>query len=57
MAENSDDHAEPRVIKRALALITEALDLLDAHGGPADAAAHLDLAQQRLRDELTRIGN
>ena len=57
MADKSDDHAEPRVIKRALELITEALDLLDGHGGPADATAHLDLAQQRLREELRRIAN
>lgn len=39
-------------IKRALALVTEALDLLDAHGGPPDAAAHLDLAMRRLREVL-----
>jgi hypothetical protein len=38
-----------RPIKRALELVTEALDLLDAYDGPADAAAHLSLAQERLR--------
>lgn len=37
-------------IKRSLALVTEAMDLLDAHSGPPDAAAHLALAQQRLRE-------
>ena len=40
-------------IKRAAELISEALDLLDGHGGPAEAAAHLDLALQRLREALT----
>jgi hypothetical protein len=39
-------------IKRALALTTEALDLIDAHGGPADAAAHLDCARDRLQESL-----
>ena len=37
-------------VRRALTLVTEALDLLDAHEGPADAAAHLSLAQERLRE-------
>jgi hypothetical protein len=30
-------------------LVAEALDLLDAHGGPAEAAVHLELALQELR--------
>ena len=38
----------------ALELITEAMDLLDAHDGPPDAAAHLAVAQQRLRQALAR---
>ena len=41
-------------ITRVLALVTEAMDIMDAHGGPPDAAAHLDLAQQALRRELER---
>lgn len=45
---------ETLAMKRALALITEAMDLLDGHRGPPDAAAHLELAQQRLREELTK---
>ena len=36
-------------VERALVLVTEAMDLLDAHDGPPDAAAHLSLAQERLR--------
>ena len=42
-------------LKRAATLMTEALDLLDAHGGPADAAAHLDLALHRVREEVTKL--
>ena len=45
---------ETLAMKRALALITEAMDLLDGHRGPPDAAVHLELAQQRLREELTK---
>ena len=33
-------------LERVAKLMTEALDLLDAYGGPAEAAAHLDLALQ-----------
>jgi hypothetical protein len=41
-------------IKRSLALVTEAMDLLDAHDGPPDAAAHLAFAQQRLREVVAK---
>ena len=41
-----------KAIKRSLALVTEAMDLLDAHGGPPNIAAYLALAQQGLRDAL-----
>jgi len=47
---------ETLAMKRALALVTEAMDLLDAHRGPPDAAAHLELAQQKLREELSKHG-
>jgi hypothetical protein len=43
-------------IKRALALVTEAMDLLDAHDGPPEAAALLDLARQQLSDTLRSEG-
>jgi hypothetical protein len=43
--------------RRALALVTEAMDLLDAHGGEPDAAAHLAMAQQQLRQALARCGS
>lgn len=35
--------------RRALSLVTEAMDLLDAHGIAPDAAANLAMAQQQLR--------
>jgi hypothetical protein len=44
-----------RAINRALALVTEAIDLIDAHDGPADAAANLALAQDRLRRAIRRF--
>ncbi len=46
-----------KAIRRALELITEAMDLLDAHDGPPDAAAHLAMAQQQLRQELANAGS
>lgn len=45
--ERNDIHQQ--VIRRALQLVIEAMDLLDAHGVAPDAAAHLALAQQDLR--------
>lgn len=42
--------------RRALVLVTEALDLLDADGSAADAAAHLALAQQCLRRSSAKMG-
>jgi hypothetical protein len=52
MAGERDDFQRTAALKRALSLTTEALDLLDAHGGPADAAAHLDLCRNKLQEEL-----
>jgi hypothetical protein len=39
-------------IERALSLISEAIDILDAHDGPPDAAAHLCIVQERLRQVM-----
>jgi hypothetical protein len=39
--------------RRALSLVTEAMDLLDAHSVAPHSAAHLAIAQQQLR-ELVR---
>ena len=48
----SERERRQAAIRRALELITEALDLLDAHGGPAQAAAHIDLGRQQLQAAL-----
>ena len=40
-------------LKRAAQLTAEALDILDAQGAVPDITAHLDLALQLLREELT----
>ena len=52
MPPQSPSNGAPLAQERALSLITEALDLLDAHGGSAQAAAHLDMAAQTLREDL-----
>lgn len=39
-------------LHQALNLMEGALRLLDDHGAPADAGAHLDLAVHRLREWL-----
>jgi hypothetical protein len=41
---------------RALALMVEALELLDLHGGADIAGAHLDLAIHRLRQWINKGG-
>jgi hypothetical protein len=41
-------------IRRALQLVTEALDVLDGGAGAPNAAAHLSLAQEELRQALRR---
>ena len=45
-----------KVIRRALVLITEAMDLLDAHNVAPDASAHLAMAQQALRQTTPANG-
>jgi len=49
MAGEESDDRQATVVRRAATLVTEAMDLLDAHGGAPDAAAHLDLALASLR--------
>ena len=43
---------QAKAVRRAAILVTEAMDLLDAHGGAPDAAAHLDLALESLRQAI-----
>jgi hypothetical protein len=54
MAGGSGDQKRQAAIRRALGMAAEAMDLLDAHDGPAEAAAHFDLARQRLQEELAK---
>lgn len=56
MVVDNEEERRTRAIRRAIELVTVALDLIDAHGGPADAAAHLELALHRLREELAQTG-
>lgn len=52
-----DDHERrTKAIRRAMELVIAAMDLVDAHGGPADAAAHLDVALHKLREALDQSG-
>lgn len=50
MAREVDESRRQAAVERALSLTTEALDLLDAHGGPPEAAANLELALEVLRE-------
>ena len=52
MAGSTSSDRRELALLRAAKRMTEALDLLDANGGPAEAAAHLDLALQKVREEL-----
>ena len=51
--DSARDGQQLRAIRCAIARVTEAMDLLDAYGAAPDAAAHLAVAQQRLRDILS----
>jgi hypothetical protein len=53
MAEDVRNSGNEAALRRALALIVEALDLLDAHSGPPEVTGYLDLASQRLREALS----
>lgn len=50
MAGDRPTELQVAAFERAVALMVEALDLLDGHGGPPDAVAHLEMALSRLRD-------
>jgi hypothetical protein len=43
---------QEKAIRRCLSLVTEAMDLLDAHSAAPAAAAHLAFAHQQLRQSL-----
>lgn len=50
MAGNTTQDGRGAAVRRVRGLITEAIDLLDAYGGPQQAAAHLALALDELRE-------
>lgn len=52
MAVEESNDRQARAVHRAALLVTEAMDLLDAHGGPPEASAHLDLALVSLRQAI-----
>lgn len=53
MANSQRSQESPeKVLRRALRLATECMDLLDAHSADPEAAAYLALAQQQLRIRL-----
>lgn len=54
MAGETEDGRRFLGLKRAEALIAEALDLLDAHGGPPAAAANLEVALEEIRNDALR---
>lgn len=49
MAGEIKDGREGTALDRVIALLLESLDLLDAHDGPPQAAAHLELALCELK--------
>lgn len=55
MARGTKRSTQGRTIKRAAVLVTEALDLLDAHGDLPEAAAHLAMAQQKLLESIGKL--
>lgn len=56
MAGHDESESRSAATRRARELIIEALDLLDAYGGSQQAAAHLALALDELRQGSTVTG-
>lgn len=54
MAGQRNGADEQAVAMRAAVLVTEAMDLLDAHGMVPELTAHLAIAQQGLRNFMTK---
>jgi hypothetical protein len=52
MARERVRKSQSAAIERAAALVTEAMDLLDGHSASPEAAAHLAMAQQKLREGI-----
>jgi hypothetical protein len=54
---DSENTKAPRIraLQRAMALVLEAVDLLDAGGDSPEAAAHFDLGLQQLRNDYRNL--
>jgi len=55
MAGKRKANVQESVLHRVLALTTEAMDALDAHGADPEAAAYIALAQQQLRKTIADL--
>ena len=51
MGGSEEEHRRTAML-RVLKLLTQAIDLIDAHNLPPDIGAHVDLGRQRLRAAL-----
>lgn len=54
MAGASNQDRRQAALRRAATLMAEALDILDANGTSPETAAHLDVALERVREEIRR---
>jgi hypothetical protein len=48
MSDTSSEERRTRACTKALELVVEAMDLIDAHKGPPEAAVNLELSRQHL---------
>ena len=55
MGDHTEEVPQDEVLGRVLALVTNAMDLLDAYGGSPAGAAHLAMARQKIEDDLTQL--
>lgn len=53
--ESSEEERRRAAALHVLALLGEALDLMDAHALSAHAAAHVDLGKERLLEEFPHL--
>ena len=51
---NNERKDTSMAIERAIVLVSNAVDLLDAHADCPEASAHLDMALRRLREHYDR---
>jgi hypothetical protein len=46
------DEKQDKALRQAAELVTQAMDLLDAHGASPISAAHLAIALKNIKDDL-----